>query len=222
MINRINNDKNREFYEKYKYIFHGIKCQEDCSIIMDKLNLSNFEKKLIISIMDGNILRKCFSLSEMKNIIKEIYDIKYREDAFIMLTNLMDKTQDLAQIKTFTRIANLKKTKPLQLNNEIKINLNLETKKCPHCDHKNSFPKNINYVICGFGENGFDWYGCGKDWCFKCGKILCKSWENDQLYIEENRFHNFKCCKEHSIMNKNNYSEDYCKCNNDYVNRNVM
>ena len=43
---------------------------------------------------------------------------------------------------------------------------------------------NIEYVICGYinSNKGYDWNGCGKDWCAKCNKMLCKSWDLNQLW----------------------------------------
>ena len=59
-------------------------------------------------------------------------------------------------------------------------------------------------------KNGYDLKGCGRDWCFKCEKILCKLWEQDSLFLEMNRYHTKDCCKKHSIKNNKNYEKDYC------------
>ena len=78
----------------------------------------------------------------------------------------------------------------------------------------------VPYIICGYSSNrGFDWKGCGNDWCFLCGKKLCKSWNVDRLYSKINRFHDDRCCKIHSLKTNSNYLTDYCQCNNFYVSR---
>ncbi len=96
-------------------------------------------------------------------------------------------------------------------------------KKCPHDNCGKEYIGNINtnHVICGYGDihNGYNWEGCQRDWCFACGKKLCKSWDNDKLYLEPNRIHNSECCKQYCLFHKESY-DNYCHCNNKYVNRN--
>ena len=75
------------------------------------------------------------------------------------------------------------------------------------------------YVICGYGTKGFDWQGCGFDWCFQCGKKLCKCWNVNHLYNLKNRFHNSKCCRSHALKTGGLYPDDYCQCRNKFVRR---
>ena len=86
-------------------------------------------------------------------------------------------------------------------------------KTCPHCNINLSLSKDCLYVICGYTNENYEWLGCGRDWCGKCNKMLCKSWDKDNLDIIENRNHNDKCCKEYAKENKLN--EDlFCNCVN--------
>jgi hypothetical protein len=100
-------------------------------------------------------------------------------------------------------------------------NSNVLVKYCPHCSEKYISSESTTHVICGYNDshNGYNWTGCQKDWCFTCGKKLCKSWNENKLYLEPNRIHNSECCKQHAINNGESYN-NYCHCNNKYVNRN--
>lgn len=223
--NFINNDEYNNFYNKYKYIISGLHTVEDYFLILEKLDLPIDKKNILSSLIYAKKPEKSIDYILMKEIIKDLYNYRYREDAYANLPQFLNKTNNLAQIKTFTRIANSKPFKPVYNNiikeyrNPIQYNV---YKQCPHCGHLYSAPKYTDYIICGFGENGYDWEGCGRDWCFKCGKILCKSWENDLLFIEENRNHDINCCKQHSILNNKIYPDDYCQCNNLFVKRNIL
>ena len=75
-------------------------------------------------------------------------------------------------------------------------------------------PDNTAYVICGYPDanRGYDWKGCCSDWCFSCGKMLCKTWDRDDLNVESNRFHDDECCKIHAKKNGHSYPKDYCNC----------
>lgn len=226
MINNnynINNKEYYDFYNKYKHIMSGMRTIEDCYLIMEKSNLTIINKKILLSMIEGKKIEKCIDYILMKEIVRDLYNYKYREEAYAQIPLIMNKTNNLAQIKTFTRIANSKPLKPPFISiREINTNVSNISKPCPHCSHICTAPKFSEYIICGFGNNGYDWEGCGKDWCFKCGKILCKSWENDMLFIEENRCHNMECCKHHAHSNNKTYPDDYCQCNNDYVKRNTV
>ena len=220
----INNSEYNKFYNKYKYVLSGLRTIEDSYLIMEKSKMHNSNKKLFMSMIEGKRPEKSIDFNLMIEIIKDLHNYKYREEAYSHIPQIMNKTNNLAQIKTFTRIANMKPLKPQFVTmKEIKNNAHIIVhKECPHCSHVCSAPKFTEYMICGFGNNGYDWEGCGKDWCFKCGKILCKSWENDMLFIEENRCHDMECCKHHSRHNSKSYPEDYCQCNNDFIKRNTI
>lgn len=220
----INNTEYNSFFIKYKHILSGLRTIEDCFYILEKFDLPIDKKNILLSLINGKKSEKSIDYLLMKEIIKDLNNYKYREEAYAHLPQFLNKTNNLAQIKTFTRIANSKPLKPQYISvKEIRNTAQLNVyKSCPHCDHVCCAPKFTEYIICGFGDNGFDWEGCGKDWCFKCGKILCKSWDNDMLFIEENRYHDMECCKLHSNNNNKIYPEDYCQCSNSFIKRNII
>jgi|AntRauTorckE6833_2_1112554.scaffolds.fasta_scaffold29992_2 hypothetical protein len=152
-----------------------------------------------------------------------------------LINDIKNKTKDEAQINTINRIIKYKKNINYKMNtidqllkdeSELDDNLFIYNdlkkiyKSCPHCNKLFIGNKKTNYLICGFTYKGFDWKGCGKDWCFNCGKKLCKSWNINQLFNTNNRYHNDKCCKSHAHKLTENYTENYCHCKELYVNRN--
>lgn len=216
-------DDNYKFFNDYKNIVHGMRTRSDCYSIFEKLDLTYEQKNILISIINGKKAEKVYDFSTMNDIITQLNNIKYGEQIYIAINQLMEKTTNIAQIQTFNRIANSKPLKAEYLiGRDIKDNFNVKVKNCPHCNNKCKFPIFTEYVICGFGEKGYDWEGCGKDWCFKCGKILCKSWENNQLFIEENQIHDNSCCKHHANTHNKIYPNDYCQCQNVNVRRNIQ
>ncbi|ARF09199.1 hypothetical protein Catovirus_2_148 [Catovirus CTV1] len=220
----INNNEYNTFFNKYKHVLSGLRTVEDCFLILEKSSFPTEQRKLLLGLIHGKKSEKSIDYVLMSEIINDLNSYKYREEVYAHLPQFMTKTNNLAQIKTFTRIANSKPLKPVCVSvKEIKnAPIPNVLKPCPHCGHMCSAPKFSEYIICGFGDHSYDWEGCGKDWCFKCGKVLCKSWNNDMLFIEENRFHDMECCKRHSISSKKLYPEEYCQCNNNFVKRNVV
>jgi hypothetical protein len=114
-------------------------------------------------------------------------------------------------------------------NNKKKLNnitntIFLKTKNCPHCGKSSECPFDTKYVICGYDYNykfGYDWEGCRKDWCFQCGKMLCKQFSDDYLFAEKNQFHNGTCCFQDSKNKNKEYILDYCQCTTENVNRSL-
>lgn len=220
--NTINNKDYNILYNKYKYIFAGLKTRVDCYLLLEKIELNNTEKKILLSIIEGKKMEKMLDFITMSDTISELVNFKYREDVYSIITQLMIKTNNLAQINTFTRIANSKPLRPLNVTiKEQRYKKYIVSKECPHCKQICNADTNVDYIICGYGENGYDWEGCGKDWCFKCGKILCRSWKEDHLFIEDNRCHDMNCCRNHAKHNSKNYPTDYCHCTNKYIRRNI-
>jgi len=203
----------QEIYLQIKTIVEG------SHTVLDAIHLSN---------------RLCHKYPEYKDtIMSYIYGAKYTENIDLktkqsLLNSVFndnnnninfqhDKIKDEIFDKALIRIRNNKK-----YNNNININNNtlndnkIITKKCPHCFHALNADNNTLYVICGYRNqtNGYDWQGCGKDWCFSCNKKLCKSWENDYLQLLSNRKHNNECCKKQAEKYGYNYDKEYCSCLN--------
>lgn len=150
-----------------------------------------------------------------------------KNDFIYLYNKLIGNTNDPAQLNTLNRIKKHKfyfLTVPLfdknqDTSTQYSSNVSLISKNCPHCEKKIYDYDNKHYIICGYTEKGYDWIGCGKDWCFKCGKKLCKSWDKNSLFDTINRFHNGKCCKVYAQRHNSNYYNDFCQCLNKYVNR---
>lgn len=144
--------------------------------------------------------------------------ITYQEDANKFLIDIYDKTNDPAQLNTFRRMI---KKKDMRKNHDSFKSRKLEiiSKKCPHCKKIFISDNNEDYVVCGYTAKGHDWKGCGRDWCFTCGKKLCKCWEVDLLFDEINRNHDGKCCKIYAQKNGELYPVEYCQCTTKYVDR---
>ncbi len=158
-------------------------------------------------------------------LLEDLNNLKYKEEIIENLHQLKNKTNDVSQINTIIRIANTKLEKHgSQTTNTIKYkNKWFGIKQnCPHCGVSNIIDYDTYYAICGYTDikNGYNWEGCGRDWCTKCGKKLCKKWSENNLFIQENQFHDSKCCIKYSSKTNSNYLIDFCQCHNNYVNRN--
>ena len=167
--------------------------------------------------------RFCNKYPEHKEIIMSyIYGSKYTYNVDLKtkqsLLNLAFHNQD---IENTTIKDDIYDKAMLRIQNNRQKNISMKasktiTKKCPHCFHALNADENTTYVICGYinQTNGYDWYGCGKDWCFTCNKKLCKNWNDDYLQLLSNRKHNDTCCKEQATKNSLVYEEEYCGCVN--------
>lgn len=203
-----------------KHILSGLRTIEDCYLILDICKFNETEKEIILQLINQKKQDKYFDYITLKSIIKEMEDIEFRNDAQIYANSLLEKTDDIAQIRAIMRLVNNKPSKPQEYNyrnwgNQYESNNCVDQKiekKCPHCGHTNKAAKSTGYIICGYGDNGYDWEGCGKDWCFRCNKILCKTWDSDMLFIEKNRIHDGECCKRHASIQNMKWPENYCHC----------
>ena len=180
-------------------------------------------KNLIYSIINGKRYDSVLDFKTIKSIIETVNEYQCIDESYEIIEMYSNKTYDPIQKRTLIRITKNKLLKPYnyietnhKFNNNIIEDLNIITKQCPHCNHNCFSDINTMYIICGYtnSHTGYDWKGCGKDWCFKCGKILCKSWDINQLFLEMNRIHDTNCCKNHSKENNKQYPEDYCQCIN--------
>lgn len=172
----------------------------------------DIEHKIILSLLDKNDFVRKISISDFLFYLRLLNDDKMNCNN--ILNDLKKMTEDRAQLNTLKRISH-KNNLMECTNNGKKI-----IKNCPHCNNSGVYDENKDYVICGYDEKGFDWQGCGCDWCFECGKRLCKNWDTHQLFNVYNRFHNGKCCKNHAFQKGLNYLEEYCFCNkNKFVKR---
>jgi hypothetical protein len=219
----INNNKLYETYNSYSNVFNGTKTYKDATYMLDILKLNKEEKNIFINIINNKKFQSKLDFQTMEQGLKEVKNSKYREDANIKVNNIIRNTIDIAQIKALTRVANTLPLKPINTHyNENTNKIHKIKKMCPHCKKEITMPANTEYIICGYGEQSYDWEGCCHDWCFQCGKILCKIWEDDQLFIPFNQIHDRECCKKHSLQHKNKYPHDYCQCKNDHIKRDIV
>lgn len=188
------------------------------SLLDDAISQSNnkIEHKLLNSLKIEHINEIKMDLDEFKNYLNIVDMIFYLDDAEKILSDLQ-KMMDKIQLNTLKRLI---KNKPVKSTTYDKDHLTIKIQQCPHCKNKNIGYSNSFYVICGYSEKGFDWKGCGKDWCFRCEKKLCKNWNFDLLFNKLNRYHDGKCCKSNAIRIGDKYPDDYCQCQNENVNRN--
>jgi hypothetical protein len=170
-------------------------------------------KHIFYSMCNGKRYDKIIDYRGMKNMLEDFNEHSYKDDYYI--DDLSQNTIDENQINSIKRINNNKIVRPI-IDSTIRIEENeiIITKQCPHCKTDRDAHPDTKYIICGFVSSrvGYDWKGCGKDWCFGCGKMLCKSWNTHKLFLEENRTHDKSCCSKHAEENNYVYPDDYCMC----------
>ena len=209
-------------FNKLKYNIIGQKTRNDAINILNKYKTSQHTYNLSMSYINGKKYDFAFDNDTMIKYMNELNILRYREDVYEEINHLLKNTSDIAQIKTFIRIANTKQMRPQFITMKSLKQRNIEhviTKKCPHCGHGCTASRDTKYMICGYFDSGlgYDWEGCGNDWCFTCGKMLCKSWNTDELFLLINRTHDSKCCKKFAKKNNLIYTTNFCLCNNIYV-----
>src|SRR6185503_15685545 len=209
---------NRDIYLQLKAIFDG------CDTILDAIHFGNMYikkyphmKSMIQSYMKGRTYRDTIDIRTKQSMMYDIHMCDNCDDALEGLSKLVDKTNDDVYRKTLERLAHRKHYRKIK-HKQIEQHHNV-SKKCPHCSHVLTMPENTQYVICGYHNSiqGYDWDGCGRDWCFQCNKMLCKRWETDNLNVPINRSHDEECCSKHAHDNDYKYPEDYCQCNNNMI-----
>lgn len=182
------------------------------------LNTDHYNKiKKILSTMEYSLDNNCISDIKFIELIDTITNEKYKEDIYAILENKIQF--NTVQKKSLDRIIKNKPNQKLDIYDNSKKKDNTENKNCPHCGHINTSYKDNAYIVCGYTNKGYDLEGCANDWCFGCGKRLCKNWMTHDLFMITNRFHNGKCCKKHAEDNGLEYGNSYCNCTNSYVNR---
>lgn len=220
--NNINYDHIKRLYVEFKHILSG------CDTILDALNFANIfiekypdDREMIFSLVNGQKYMESLDINTKQDILNDIHKAHTKEDALEIMDKLKDKNYDDVYKRTMVRLSNRKYNRPLDI--KVVKKKSVISKNCPHCGYSVQASPNANYVICGYsngiGNKGIDWDGCGRDWCFQCGKILCKKWHDHGLYLEMNRMHNDECCVKHSKETGKKYPEDYCQCSTKYISR---
>jgi hypothetical protein len=213
-------DENK--YNEFKNILNGCQSIGDAKYFAEIYLKQNPEcKKLVYALLNGKSYSNKYDFKTYHNIMIKINKCDFQEDCIQIINDLYpNKNENDIQIMTLMRIINNKKKKDTDKYVK-KIKSNDIIKHCPHCAEKYVGNLSTIHVICGYKDlhHGFDWIGCQKDWCFVCGKKLCKSWNDDKLFLEPNRIHNSECCKQDAFLNNESYLNHYCQCHNRYVDR---
>jgi len=214
--------------QEYRKVYNELKViLEGCDTIVDAIPFGNMYaekypimRSMIFSQINGASYYDNVDQKSKQDMLRDIHRQETKEDARDLVAKIDNRTHDDVYKRTMNRLANRKNHKIVERTDNIKRVINI-SKKCPHCNHVMNMPEQTTYVVCGYSNttSGYDWNGCGKDWCFHCEKILCKSWEVNGLHFDMNRHHTDDCCKKHSIETKRKYPDDYCQCNNLNVHR---
>lgn len=215
-------DAHKNVYSELKPILDG------CDTILDALHFSKqyiekypHMKSMITSYVNGKNYRDTIDIKTKQMMMMDVDRCTSRDDALALVSKISEKTTDDVFKRTLENLAHRKNYKRIE-NDVNNTNKKLEVfvnKKCPHCRHSINMPENTTYVICGYHNpsTGYDWLGCGRDWCFKCEKILCKRWETDSLNLQINRYHDEECCSKHAKANGYQYPNDYCQCHSLHI-----
>lgn len=207
----------RIFNEYKEKIINAFDFQDAESLLDIGLTMAsdNVEKKLLYSILNKDKYNNKMDFDRFLIYLNILSQIEYKNNADILIDDLESTSliNDMAQLNTLRRIACQKPDYDPIINKKYYLQV-----CCPHCNKKNTGTNTSTYVICGYNAKGYDWKGCGKDWCFKCGKKLCKNWTTDHLYNKQNRIHDNKCCKSFATKIEDQYPENYCCCKGvDYI-----
>lgn len=212
-----------EIYTVFDNILCGCKTMLDAVYFAQKILKNNMEyKELLIGMIHGRKYDKVLDYRTLAHTLCELNEVEYRNEIDDFIDKNLKNNVDLTQLNSIMRISRIKNIKVGPENrNKVKFatklfNIKKEdtmNKICPHCNVNIPVPKDSNYIVCGYVNNEYMWLGCGRDWCGKCNKMLCKSWDINNLENEENRIHNQTCCK--TYAKENNIDENlFCNCVN--------
>lgn len=197
-------------YFKYKNIFSGADSIDDITFLRSKCPKDDLP--IVDSVIATKELRSGYGFTSTNNIIEMTSKIKYKNDVEKYIASQINSYNKIEpyQQAVFEKIKSRKPYNVTYLNT-----IQLE-KQCPHCGLSNKANLSTEYVICGVDMNGITAMdfenGCLNDWCFMCGKKLCKNWCKDNLHDPINRRHDGDCCKRHAMKTGRKYPDDYCVC----------
>jgi hypothetical protein len=197
-----------------KTLFSGCDSKIDAMHMTEPLLLKYPDyKKIIISYRDSLIYPDNIDLMAKVASLESVYSASTRDDALNLKNSLSSRSNDPIYLRALERIVSRKRNKRNETNRTY-IPRTIIGRECPHCGETMRMPVGTTYVICGYPDEnrGYDWKGCCGDWCFACGKMLCKTWERDELNVESNRHHDDNCCRPHAKKNGHNYLNNYCHC----------
>lgn len=176
-----------------------------------KDNISDPDELILFeSLIDKDLFNNKISVDVFLHQLSELNETIFHENVTDIIDQLKEDNMNTAQINTLNRIYNKNKFKY-----QHKLKHNRIKKNCPHCNREYIGNEDDYYAICGYSPHnnpkGYDHFGCQRDWCFRCGKKLCKNFQVDELFIHNNRIHNKKCCSQRAKLFGMNYN-DFCQC----------
>lgn len=89
-----------------------------------------------------------------------------------------------------------------------------DAKQCPWCERWCLKDSNCNYIFaCGLDEKGkfHIGKGCGKSWCFECGKKYCGIYfdaDTGKKSLQAKDMHDMNCCFDES---QEKTQKEYCE-----------
>lgn len=205
---------NKILLEEMRTIFSGCDSTIDAMQMSEPLFLKYPHlKELIISYRDSLSYPDNINLMAKVTSLEHVLDAQTKDDALTFKNNLSSRSNDPIYLRALERIVSRKRNIKIGYNERL-INKKIISKECPHCGESMKMSDDTVYVICGYPDEhrGYDWKGCCCDWCFSCGKMLCKTWDRDDLNVERNRIHDDICCKTHAKKNGYTYPKNYCNC----------
>jgi hypothetical protein len=223
-IHKMNTINNNIIMEEMKALFDGCDSTIDAMQMSEPLFLKYPQyRQLIISYRDSLNYPDNIDLMTKVSSLQSVYETDTKDDALNLKNSLSSRSNDVVYLRTLERIVSRKRNRHGEYNrNRNQKDRLIISKRCPHCGENMRMSEDTTYIICGYPDThkGYDWRGCCNDWCFSCEKLLCKSWEKDELNVESNRHHDDVCCKSHAKKNGFEYPKDYCHCiHNKYVTR---
>ena len=210
--NRVNED---QMLMEMRTIFGGCDSTLDAIQMSEPLFIKYPQyKQLIVNYRDAMTYPDNIDLMTKIASLDAVLQTESRDDALTLKNSLTSRSNDAIYNRTLDKIVSRKRNNRASRNTIYNAPTKLISKECPHCGETMRMPEGTTYVICGYPDTqrGYDWRGCCEDWCFSCGKMLCKTWDKDDLNVEGNRHHDDVCCKAHAKRNGHAYPEDYCHC----------
>jgi hypothetical protein len=226
----------QELYVIFDNILSGCKTMVDAVFFAQKILQNNMEyKELLIGMIHGKSYDKVLDYRTIAHTLCELNDVEYRDDIDDFIDKNLKNNVDTTQLNSIMRISRIKNIR-IGTENKNKLNIfntkdnhkievkftnklfnfkkeNTINKICPHCNINIPVPKDSTYIICGYMDDTYLWLGCGRDWCGNCNKMLCKSWDDNNLQDSDNRIHNKECCKKYAEENKIDINL-FCDCVN--------
>jgi hypothetical protein len=202
-----------------KTILTGVNNELDAQYIYMKLCgelKDQFDSDLSMSLISNHTYNeKTIPFHDFIHNLNIFMETSKKYDVDNQVKQFKNRTNDIVQLKSVKKIID-EKPRVVKLSEVVMNNTKFTgVRKCPHCYRKVEQNGDDDYSVCGFLPHKKNNDGCGRDFCYRCGKKLCKRWQNDQLWVEQKRYHDSSCCKKYAEKTGDGiYPDDYCQCYN--------